>query len=58
MGWPKASAAALAVMPVAIATERNNTIDGMLAFVLLLAAWAFLQSVYTGKARWLSGRLL
>ena len=48
-----ASAAALAVMPVAIATERNNTIDGMLAFVLLLAAWAFLQSVYTGKARWL-----
>lgn len=48
-----ASAAALAVMPVAIATERNNTIDGMLAFVLLLSAWAFLQSVYTGKARWL-----
>jgi 4-amino-4-deoxy-L-arabinose transferase-like glycosyltransferase len=48
-----ASAAVLAVMPVAIATERNNTIDGMLVFVLLLAAWAFLQSVYTGKARWL-----
>jgi 4-amino-4-deoxy-L-arabinose transferase-like glycosyltransferase len=47
------AASALAVMPVAIATERNNTIDGMLMFVLLLAAWAFLQSVYTGKARWL-----
>jgi 4-amino-4-deoxy-L-arabinose transferase-like glycosyltransferase len=48
-----ASAAILAMMPVAIATERNNTIDGMLVFVLLLAAWAFLQSIYTGKARWL-----
>ncbi len=48
-----AAALALAVMPVAISTERNNTIDGMLVFVLLLAAWAFLQSVYTGKLRWL-----
>jgi 4-amino-4-deoxy-L-arabinose transferase-like glycosyltransferase len=47
------AAAALAVMPVAIATERNNTIDGMLMAALLLAAWAFLQSVYSGKVRWL-----
>lgn len=48
-----AAALALAVMPVAISAERNNTIDGLLVFVLLLAAWAFLQSVYTGKLRWL-----
>ena len=48
-----AAAAVLAMMPVAVSTERNNTIDGMLAFVVLLAAWAFLQSVYSGKARWL-----
>jgi len=48
-----AAALVLAVMPVAISTERNNTIDGLLVFVLLLAAWAFLQSVYTGKIRWL-----
>jgi 4-amino-4-deoxy-L-arabinose transferase-like glycosyltransferase len=47
------AALALAVTPVAIVTERNNTIDGLLVFVLLLAAWAFLQSVYTGKLRWL-----
>ncbi len=47
------AAAVLAVMPVAISAERNNTIDGLLVFVLLLAAWAFLQSVYTGKLRWL-----
>lgn len=48
-----AAALALAVTPVAIVTERNNTIDGMLVFVLLTAAWAFLQSVYTGRVRWL-----
>jgi 4-amino-4-deoxy-L-arabinose transferase-like glycosyltransferase len=47
------AALALAVMPAAISTERNNTIDGLLVCVLLLAAWAFLQSVYTGKLRWL-----
>jgi 4-amino-4-deoxy-L-arabinose transferase-like glycosyltransferase len=47
------AALVLAVMPVAISAERNNTIDGLLVFVLLLAAWAFLQSVYTGKLRWL-----
>ena len=47
------AALAQAIMPVAIATERNNTIDGLLVFVLLLAAWSFLQSIYTGKDRWL-----
>jgi 4-amino-4-deoxy-L-arabinose transferase-like glycosyltransferase len=46
-------ALALAVMPVAISTERNNTIDGMLVFVLLLAAWAFVQTAYTNRIRWL-----
>lgn len=47
------AALVLAVMPVAISTERNNTIDGLLVMVLLLAAWAFLQSAYTGRLRWL-----
>ena len=47
------AALALAVTPVAVSTERNNTIDGLLVFVLLLAAWAFLQSVYTAQLRWL-----
>jgi 4-amino-4-deoxy-L-arabinose transferase-like glycosyltransferase len=47
------AALTLAVTPSAIATERNNTIDGMLVFTLLLAAWAFLQAAYTGKMRWL-----
>lgn len=47
------AALALALMPVAISTERNNTIDGLLVMVLLLAAWAFLQAAYTGRIRWL-----
>jgi 4-amino-4-deoxy-L-arabinose transferase-like glycosyltransferase len=43
----------LVVTPVAIATDRNNTMDGMLVFTLLLAAWAFITATETGKARWL-----
>ncbi len=45
------SALVLALVPVTIATERNNTIDGLLVFVLLLAAWAFLKAAETGKTR-------
>ncbi|MFH2104602.1 MAG: glycosyltransferase family 39 protein [Chloroflexota bacterium] len=47
------AALALVVTPVAIATDRNNTADGMLVFTLLLAAWAFIQATETGRARWL-----
>jgi 4-amino-4-deoxy-L-arabinose transferase-like glycosyltransferase len=47
------SALVLAIMPVAVSTDRNNTIDGLLVFVLLLAVWAILKSVRTGKFRWL-----
>jgi len=50
--WPGLAAAlVLAVTPVTIATERNNTIDGLLVFVLLLAAWAFLKAAESGKLR-------
>ena len=45
------SALVLAFVPVTIATERNNTIDGLLVFVLLLAAWAFIKATETGKTR-------
>jgi 4-amino-4-deoxy-L-arabinose transferase-like glycosyltransferase len=47
------SAAVLAVVPVTVATERNNTIDGLLVFVLLLAAWAFITATESGKLRYL-----
>lgn len=42
-----------AITPVVLATDRNNTMDGMLVFVLLLAAWAFIKATATGKLRWL-----
>ncbi len=43
--WPALAAAlVLAAMPVAVSTERNNTVDGLLVLVLLLAAWAFLRA--------------
>ncbi|MBT3322282.1 MAG: glycosyltransferase family 39 protein [Anaerolineae bacterium] len=47
------AALTLAVIPVTISTERNNTIDGLLVFVLLLATWAVLKSVQSGKFRYL-----
>ncbi|GAB4418578.1 MAG: glycosyltransferase family 39 protein [Anaerolineales bacterium] len=47
------AALTLVVTPVAIATDRNNTMDGMLVFTLLLAAWAFVAATETGKSRWL-----
>jgi 4-amino-4-deoxy-L-arabinose transferase-like glycosyltransferase len=45
------AAAALAVMPVAVAVERNNAVDGLLVFVLLLATWALLRAVRSGRLR-------
>ncbi len=47
------AAAVLAVSPVSIAVERNNTMDATLIFALLLAAWAFLKATDTGKLTWL-----
>jgi 4-amino-4-deoxy-L-arabinose transferase-like glycosyltransferase len=43
----------IATTPVVFAADRNNTQDGMLTFVLLLAAWAFIKTVETGRTRWL-----
>ena len=45
------AAAALAVMPIAVAVERNNAVDGLLLFVLLLATWAFWRAVRRGRLR-------
>ncbi len=47
------AALVLAVTPVVYAADRNNTQDGLLTFFLLLAAWAFIKAVESGKARWL-----
>jgi len=47
------AALALAVSPISVVTNRNNTIDGTLALALLLAAWAVIHASETGKLRWL-----
>lgn len=53
------AALVMALTPVYVATNRNNTMDGMLVFFLLLAAWAFIHATETGKLRWvLAGAFL
>ena len=47
------AAGAMAVMPVAVATNRSNIVDSLLVFVLLLGSWAVLHAAETGKLRWL-----
>ena len=47
------AALVLVITPVALATDRNNTMDGLLVFVLLLAAWAFVRATESGKLAWL-----
>ena len=47
------AALALAITPVVVATDRNNTIDSTLILTLLLAAWAFIVATERGKLRYL-----
>lgn len=47
------AALVLALTPVVVATDRNNTMDSVLIFVLLLAAWAFIKATETARLRYL-----
>lgn len=47
------AALVLAVTPVAVAASRSNIIDSILVLFLLLAAWALLRALETGKLHWL-----
>jgi 4-amino-4-deoxy-L-arabinose transferase-like glycosyltransferase len=47
------AALALAISPISVVTNRNNTIDSTLVLVMLLGAWAVLRAAQTGKWRWL-----
>ncbi len=47
------SALVLAVTPISVAANRNNTMDSVLVLVLLLAAWAVLRVAEKGRLRWL-----
>lgn len=50
----------VAVTPVAVAAQRNNTTDSLLTLVLLLAAWGFLRATESGRTRyvWLGALLV
>ncbi len=47
------AALALAISPISVVTNRNNTIDSTLVLVMLLGAWAVMRAAETGKWRWL-----
>jgi 4-amino-4-deoxy-L-arabinose transferase-like glycosyltransferase/putative flippase GtrA len=47
------AALALAVSPISVVTNRNNTIDSTLLLALLLGAWATFRAIETDKLRWL-----
>ncbi len=47
------AALALAITPIVVATDRNNTMDSTLILTLLLAAWAFIKATETSRFRYL-----
>jgi 4-amino-4-deoxy-L-arabinose transferase-like glycosyltransferase len=47
------AALALAISPISVLTNRNNTIDSTLVLVMLLGAWAVIRAAESGKFRWL-----
>jgi 4-amino-4-deoxy-L-arabinose transferase-like glycosyltransferase len=47
------AALALALMPIFVAANRNNTMDSQLVFTSLLAAWTASLAAERGQLRWL-----
>jgi 4-amino-4-deoxy-L-arabinose transferase-like glycosyltransferase len=47
------AALALAVTPISVVTNRDNTIDSTLVLLVLLGAWAVTRAIESGKLRWL-----
>lgn len=47
------AALALALTPISVATNRNNTIDSQLVLTSLLATWAMVKATERGSLRWL-----
>ncbi len=47
------AALTLAVTPISVAANRNNTQDSLLVCLLLLATWALFRATERGKLRWL-----
>jgi 4-amino-4-deoxy-L-arabinose transferase-like glycosyltransferase len=47
------AALTLALTPISVATSRHNNLESLLVLAALLAAWAFILAVETGRVRWL-----
>ncbi len=47
------AALALAISPISVVTNRNNTIDSLLVLTLLLAGWTVSLATEKGRLRWL-----
>jgi 4-amino-4-deoxy-L-arabinose transferase-like glycosyltransferase len=47
------AALGLALTPIAVVDNRNNTADSLLILTLLLAAWAVTKAAESGRLRWL-----
>src|SRR5215212_10253364 len=47
------AALALALTPISVATDRSNNLESLLVLAVVLAAWAFILAVETGRLRWL-----
>jgi 4-amino-4-deoxy-L-arabinose transferase-like glycosyltransferase len=47
------AALALAITPISVVVNRNNTIDSTLVLAVLLGTWTVSRAVETGKLRWL-----
>jgi 4-amino-4-deoxy-L-arabinose transferase-like glycosyltransferase len=47
------AALSLALTPIAVVDNRNNTQDSLLILMLLLAAWAVTRAAESGRLRWL-----
>ncbi|HEX3722070.1 MAG TPA: glycosyltransferase family 39 protein [Nitrolancea sp.] len=43
----------LALTPVSVATNRNNTMDSLLVFILLMATWSLFQALSSNTISWL-----
>jgi 4-amino-4-deoxy-L-arabinose transferase-like glycosyltransferase len=43
----------LAITPVSVSVSRNNTIDSLLVFTLLLSVWTVLRAAERGSLKWL-----
>ena len=47
------AALTLALTPISVVLNRHNNLEGLLVLTVLLAAWAFVRAVETGRLHWI-----